>query len=95
MKDLWSPSFDFAQYTIETLLERFEWALRDKALATKIMPYGYNSSLTACYQVVNLSQYKYDPRDDKYLEVDEEEPVSLGFDNCLPKSAIIKNPASD
>ena len=32
-RDLWGPAFDFAEFALTTLFERFEWALREKELA--------------------------------------------------------------
>jgi hypothetical protein len=45
-REIWGPSFDFAKFSIELLIKRFEWALRDKTLVKKIQPYGFNATLS-------------------------------------------------
>jgi hypothetical protein len=45
MKELWSPSFDFGDFALSLIMESFNNALRDKSIATKIKPFGYNYSI--------------------------------------------------
>lgn len=91
-REIWGPSFGFAKVASELIFEKFEIALRDKALATKIQPYGFNSTLSTVTQVVSLSNYLYDVRMDKDFETEDFEPPSNNFDNHMPKNAKVKAP---
>lgn len=75
MKGLWSPSFDFAKFTIDLLMDQFEWALIEKELQKQVKPYGCNSTLEMLNMVVHISDYQYDPRADTQFEEEENEPV--------------------
>jgi hypothetical protein len=47
MREMWGPSFSFEKVAIELLYERLDLALREKAAAKKIAPYGINYAVEA------------------------------------------------
>ena len=75
MRDVWGPSFDAAEQVISEIWDKFEWALRERAIYSQIVPYGQNYSLNTALQVAFMNPYDYDPRADSCYEEEDFEPL--------------------
>jgi hypothetical protein len=93
MRELWAPSMELAQDAMVFLFEKLEWAIRERALAGSILPYGIDTGLKVAFDVAYLNFNDYDRRADLALcqEAPDEEPVSHFRDNFLPKCAPFRS----
>lgn len=90
IKGLYSQSAEFADIAREYLFEKLDLALRERAAAPKIVPFGINGALEASYQIMSIIFKQYDKRVDlKYEGEEDPEPVTHFRDNYLPKIAQI------